>query len=72
MAQLQEVYGDEVGFYMLDVDVPAEKRILLEYGITNPPTAFLINDGVTEARWYGLINEEAATIALNQIVSLTP
>ncbi|MEM8863233.1 MAG: hypothetical protein AAGD96_33400 [Chloroflexota bacterium] len=67
MERLQEVYGDEVGFYMLDVDVPNEKKILLEHGITNPPTAFLINDGVTEARWYGLMNEEAVSIALNQI-----
>jgi len=69
--RLEQTYGEEIGFYMLNVENPLERNILMdEFSIISPATTFLIVEGEIAQRWYGPLNEAAVRETLDSAIRL--
>ena len=69
--RLEQTYGEEIGFYMLNVENPLERNILMdEFSITSPATTFLIIEGEIAQRWYGPLNESIVRATLDSATEL--
>ncbi|MEM7345243.1 MAG: hypothetical protein AAF485_13470, partial [Chloroflexota bacterium] len=60
MHRLKEAYGDQIDFFVLDVDDATTEEVRLQYGLRNRSHYVLIDpEGKPIRLWAGHLNEEA-------------
>jgi thioredoxin-like negative regulator of GroEL len=69
---LEAEYWGRIDFVYLDVDDPANRNVMRQYGFTSQPLFVLIApDGTEIQRWFGYINEEELRQAFDVYLSTT-
>lgn len=67
------MYGSEVAFFHLDVDMPAGDSARSTYSITGRSQYILLGpDGAEAQRWFGPLSFEAVSAEIDALLDSTP